>query len=219
LAVAYYAVSGSHLTRGEHDKAIPILLRARQLSIERIQQYRPGVAGMLGLAYARAGRAPEAIPLLEEGVAGTRLTSRRLEPYRRVSLAIGYLANARIVEARVEAEKALHLARSYRSTFTESWALQTLAEITLADDKSDARRALELANQALKRSLLQGTRPLSAHCHLTLGRAYRKARDLRRSEEHLARAVKMYQQMGMPNWLAVSHRPSGSMSSRPGVQV
>ena len=54
-------------------------------------------------------------------------------------------------------------------------------------------------------------RPLVAHCHLGLGKLYRRTGDAAKAEEHLTTAATMYREMGMGFWLekaeARSRRP------------
>jgi hypothetical protein len=44
-------------------------------------------------------------------------------------------------------------------------------------------------------------RPLVAHCHLGLGKLYRRTDKREQAQEHLATAVMMYREMGMQLWL------------------
>jgi hypothetical protein len=44
-------------------------------------------------------------------------------------------------------------------------------------------------------------RPLVAHCHLGLGRLYRRTGDHAKTQEHLTTAITMYREMGMAFWL------------------
>ena len=44
-------------------------------------------------------------------------------------------------------------------------------------------------------------RPLVAHCHLGLGRLYRRTGKRLEAEEHLATATAMYREMDMQFWL------------------
>ena len=44
-------------------------------------------------------------------------------------------------------------------------------------------------------------RPLVAHCHLGLGRLYRRTDEREQAHEHLATATTMYRDMGMTYWL------------------
>ena len=44
-------------------------------------------------------------------------------------------------------------------------------------------------------------RPLVAHCHLGLGKLYRRTGDHVKAEEHLTIATTMYREMDMGFWL------------------
>jgi hypothetical protein len=46
-----------------------------------------------------------------------------------------------------------------------------------------------------------GMRPLMAHCHLGLGKLYRRTGDGDQAQEHLATATTMYREMAMRFWL------------------
>jgi hypothetical protein len=43
--------------------------------------------------------------------------------------------------------------------------------------------------------------PLAAHCHLGLGKLYRRTGDRARATEHLTIATTLYREMGMTFWL------------------
>ena len=45
-------------------------------------------------------------------------------------------------------------------------------------------------------------RPLIAHCHLGLGKLYRRTGRRDQAQEHLTIAATMYHEMGMRFWLA-----------------
>ena len=44
-------------------------------------------------------------------------------------------------------------------------------------------------------------RPLVAHCHLGLGKLYRRTDKREQAQEYLATATTMYREMGMTYWL------------------
>jgi hypothetical protein len=44
-------------------------------------------------------------------------------------------------------------------------------------------------------------RPLIAHCHLGLGKLYRRTGKHEQAQEHLTTATTMYREMGMTYWL------------------
>jgi hypothetical protein len=46
-----------------------------------------------------------------------------------------------------------------------------------------------------------GTPPLVAHCHLGLGKIYRRTGKREQAHEHLTTATTMYREMGMTYWL------------------
>jgi len=46
-----------------------------------------------------------------------------------------------------------------------------------------------------------GIRPLVAHCHLGLGKLYRRTGKRQEAQEHLTTAVTMYREMDMRFWL------------------
>src|SRR5262249_6628036 len=55
--------------------------------------------------------------------------------------------------------------------------------------------------EALTRASELCMRPLVAHCHLGLGKLYRRTGDHAKANEHLTTATAMYREMGMSFWL------------------
>jgi hypothetical protein len=53
--------------------------------------------------------------------------------------------------------------------------------------------------------------PLVAHCHLGLGRPYRRTGDQAKAEEHLTTARAMYQEMDMRFWLEKAETELGGV--------
>jgi hypothetical protein len=58
-----------------------------------------------------------------------------------------------------------------------------------------------MAAEALALAGPLGMRPLVAHCHLGLGKLYRRTDKREQAQEHLATATTMYREMGMTYWL------------------
>jgi tetratricopeptide (TPR) repeat protein len=56
-------------------------------------------------------------------------------------------------------------------------------------------------HQALTLAEELGMRPLVAHCHLGLGKLYRRMGRRQEAQEHLTTATSMYREMGMTYWL------------------
>jgi tetratricopeptide (TPR) repeat protein len=113
-----------------------------------------------------------------------------------------YLGEAYVLADRLEdalecAGRALTLARERGQRGHEARALCLLGEATARRDPPDHakghyREALALAEELRMR-------PLVAHCHLGLGKLYRRAGT--HEQEHVETATTMYCDMGMTYWL------------------
>src|SRR5262249_2394168 len=115
------------------------------------------------------------------------------------NLGEAYLLTARGREAGEAADSALELSRKHQERGHEAWSLRLLAEVAAYDRRaSDAetrfREAIDLGSSLR-------TRPLVAHCHLGLGKLYRRTREREKAQEHLTTATAMYREMGMTYWL------------------
>jgi tetratricopeptide (TPR) repeat protein len=113
-----------------------------------------------------------------------------------------YLAAGLLEEAAAEAARGLALAtvdgaRAYHVPLgrlrAEALALQG-KEPCRDEALSDWGRLIDLATEL-------SMRPELAHCHLGLGKLYRRTGDRVKGQEHLTTAVTMYRQMGMGFWL------------------
>ena len=83
----------------------------------------------------------------------------------------------------------------------EAWGLRLLGEIVSRLDPVDIQQADEHYRQALALADELGMRPLVAHCHLGLGKLYRRTGRDQQAPEHLATATMMYREMHMGFWL------------------
>ena len=68
-------------------------------------------------------------------------------------------------------------------------------------DRFDTERGESHYREALALAEPRGMRPLVAHCHLGLGRLYRRAGKRQEAQEHLGTAITMYREMDMRFWL------------------
>jgi hypothetical protein len=149
-----------------------------------------------------AGRGAEALPLSEAGergfvargiMAGYSIPLRFLaETYRTVG---------RIDDAMRAATRAHEVACLYREIDHEAEALRVLGDVAVAASPTLADVVERHYRGALALATPRGTRPLAAHCHLGLGRLYRRTGSGHQAREHLATATAMYREMGMTYWL------------------
>jgi tetratricopeptide (TPR) repeat protein len=189
-----------HLRRGDLPRAIRVLERG--LNLCRTWQIVfgiPLVAATLGATYALAGRADEALPLVAGAVEEFDRRQTHSWPAH-VLLCAGTtsLSAERIDEADSHAREALALSRRLGARASEAHALRLAGDVASAGGEEDSgdyyREALVLATEL-------GMRPLIAHCHLGLGKLYRRTGDGAKAEEHLATASAMYREMDMGFWL------------------
>jgi tetratricopeptide (TPR) repeat protein len=197
-----------YLWRGDVDKAISVLEHG--LSICRtapVPGLLPIVASLLGSAYALAGRVAEALPLLELAVAQASSMGLMYGHSLWVSLlGEGYLLAGRLEEAHARAEESLSFAQTHRERAYEATALRLLGEIHARRDPPLSESAEGHYHRALALALELGMRPLVAHCHLGLGKLYRRTDKGEQAQQHLATATAMYREMGMTYWLEKAER-------------
>jgi tetratricopeptide (TPR) repeat protein len=203
LIHAFLDLGGVYLRKGEFQKAIPALERALELVQTRdFPIFFLGTAARLGLSYVLSGRIDDALPLLER--ATEHAASDKLLTYPVPAQWIGLVAEAYLLTGRVEeglAERSLNLARARKERGNEAWSLRLLGEIASRREPPDVERAEGSYRQALALAEELGMRPLVAHCHLGLGKLYRRTGKRVQAQEHLAIATTMYREMGMTYWL------------------
>ena len=81
----------------------------------------------------------------------------------------------------------------------EARGLRLLGEATARRDPPE--HADDHYREALALGSELGMRPLVAHCHLGLGKLYRRAGNGQQAQEHLTSAETMYREMDMRFWL------------------
>jgi tetratricopeptide (TPR) repeat protein len=189
------------LRQGDLPKAITTLEKSLALCRQwQLMALFEVIAGHLGAAYTLAGRAAEAIPLLEEAL--ERGQRHWLEPVPSLALAEAYLRADRAQDAGQQAERAFVLARQRGQRGHEAWLRWLLGEIAAHDAAPVSPVAEEHYREALSLATELRMRPLIAHCHRGLGDWYRRSGDRGRAEEHLTTARMLYREMNVKLWLS-----------------
>ena len=124
------------------------------------------------------------------------------------------LFSGRTDEAGRLGPQALELARARKSRGQEAWALHTLGEIAASREPLDTGAAEGLHREALALAVGLGMRPLVAHCHLGLGKLYRRTGKREQAHEHLTTATAMYREMEMRFWLEKAAAEMAELSGR-----
>jgi tetratricopeptide (TPR) repeat protein len=160
------------------------------------------VQAYLGYAYALAGRDAEAMPLL--GASAT--VDRGLHPVLRVTLqGEAHLLAGRVDQAQQCLNRALALADGEEHG-SRAWTLRLAAEVALASGPGHTDQARIRYEEALALGVGMGMRPLQAHCHLGLGKLYRRIGRVDESRAELATTVAMVREMKMAHWLPEAER-------------
>jgi class 3 adenylate cyclase/tetratricopeptide (TPR) repeat protein len=202
LSQAYRALGYVHAVKGELDQAIPLLERALLMSRDwNIRLLSPSCMGFLGYTYTLSGRLGEGLALLADAM--TAFESGVATVFH--SLVAAHSGEACILagrsqEAQRHAERALTLTRQRGERGDEAYALRLLGEIHSQETPPDDERADARYRQAMTLADELGKRPLVAHCHLALGKLYRRT-GKREAQEHLITATTMYREMAMTYWL------------------
>jgi tetratricopeptide (TPR) repeat protein len=201
VAWALDRLGHAYCSRGDAEKAIELSGRSLTLARERdLHNLIQPASASLGAAYTLAGRTGEAVGCLEKAVeAGTSTNS--LEPSTLVSLGHAYLSTGNSEDASRCAREALAACQQRTMRSVEATALNLIGDIATRREPPPLDEAMQHYYQALALADELGMRPLVAHCHLGLGRLYRRTGKLEQAREHLATATTMYREMDMQFWL------------------
>jgi tetratricopeptide (TPR) repeat protein len=204
LTTACAGLGYLYLTQGELAKATSLLergLEATRTGNSRL--WLPRVAAALGMVYSLARRPREGLALLEEAVEqGVTMKMMGGHSLLLIGLGEGYRLADRVADAAGVAEQGLRLARDHGERAYEARALRLLADLALHSDPPAPQRAVEQATRALALAVELELRPLTAHCHLTIGQVGTLDGRTESAERHLRTAAALFREMNMTLWLS-----------------
>jgi class 3 adenylate cyclase/tetratricopeptide (TPR) repeat protein len=156
---------------------------------------------VLGDAYAAAGRASEAVPLVQEAIQLQESAAAFVDRALWIrTLGEAYRQAGQLGEAERTAHTALEFARRNGEQANEAWTRFLFGEIAAdGEDYEAARRHLEQARELAARL---GIRPLVAQCHFRLAAVARRAGAKDEARGHLQTATQMFAEMDMHAALA-----------------
>jgi tetratricopeptide (TPR) repeat protein len=162
----------------------------------------PGHDGALGHAYGGSGRLEEGLSLLQQALALYESEGIGYEQVISVvHLGEAYLLADRVEDARACADRAATLARARGERGYEAHARRLLGEVAARSGPGGVPEAEAHYRQALASAEELDMRPLAAHCHVGLGKLYRRTGKLAQAEERLTVGTTMYREMNMRFWL------------------
>jgi tetratricopeptide (TPR) repeat protein len=217
LAVASFNSGKAHMFRGDWE-------RARSLVEHGVSEYRSGgisigfaeVVALSSWILAQLGEAEDALARLREGEwlierdAAQGVVFQCVPTYRalgRAALLLGRLDEARRLS---------DCARRYseRQPGFAAHTLHLMGDIATHPDCFEPQSGKDHYEKALALAEPLGMRPLVAHCHLGLGKLYRRTGSHERAHDHLTRATAMYRDMGMEFWLRQAAAEMGGGDQR-----
>ena len=154
------------------------------------------------MVYALAGRAAEALPLLDQ-------TLERVAPGSHVifqaqvltELSEALLLVGRVAEASALAGQLLELSHTHTGRGYQAHACRLLGEIATRCEPPDVEQAAPHYHQALALAEEIGMRPLQAHCHHGLGTLYATTGRREQARAELSAAMTLYRAMDMTFWI------------------
>jgi tetratricopeptide (TPR) repeat protein len=203
LIFAYLNLSHLHSVRGQLDQTSRLLERAVEEARDRdITMWAPVMTASLGYMHARSGRSTEGISRLKQALTAFEASGYGyLHSISVAQLGEAYLLAGNVEDASTCAERAVMLSRMRGERGHEAWSLRLLGDIASYRNGPGEVTAEGPYLTARDLALELGMRPLIAHCHLGLGKLYRRTGQHAQAQEHLTTATTMYREMGMTYWL------------------
>jgi class 3 adenylate cyclase/tetratricopeptide (TPR) repeat protein len=189
--------------RGQLERAVPLLSHSLDICRQaQLAVWQPVPSAVLGLCLVLADRKAEGLALLEDGVRQSeRLGVKAYLARWTTHLGEGLLVAGDVRRARAVAERALELARTHGERGHEAAARRLLGDVAALGDPDDPDRAAVHYGAALRLAEELGMRPLQARTHLAVGQLLRRRGELPEAEEHIARAMVLFSDLGMRFWL------------------
>jgi tetratricopeptide (TPR) repeat protein len=212
---------GVLLRRRDFERSIPILDRAYTLYEEkRIKLLSPLSAASLGYAIAQTGGLSRGIALLENAIS----SARRLADKNELSMQLNWLAQSYFSAGQTNkaiscASRALELAERYGEGGHEGWALWALGDIRAGATEPLDPVALRHVRQAQAIAVARHMAPLAAHCHVSLGKIYRRQRSLELAHREFAAAISRYRELDMGRWLELAESEAERIQNAPLLEL
>jgi class 3 adenylate cyclase/tetratricopeptide (TPR) repeat protein len=197
VANAHFGLGVVMLRRGRFVEAASHLERTSAVDREfGFREYVIPVQPLLASAYAGAGRPTDAHAMLNASRESLGTVPHTQTRIGEAALAVGVLS-----EARQHAEVGLEFSRQQTARGDEAWSLYLLGAINAAEEPASVAAAENYYRQSLALAEVLSMRPLIAHCHLGLGKLYRRTGKGEQARDHLTTATTMYREMDMRFWL------------------
>ena len=200
---AHFAGSMPHLLRGDWAKAATMVEHwIAMLRTGNVAIHLPWAIAASAWTLAQLGETDQALQRVQEaeellerqaahGIVGHR--GWAYQAVGRACLQLGQLDQARQLAQRA-------VGTSQHQTGFAAHALHLLGDLAFQPDRFDPENSAAHYREALALAQKHGMRPLIAHCHLGLGKAYNRM-GRPEARKNFATATTMYREMDMTYWL------------------
>jgi class 3 adenylate cyclase/tetratricopeptide (TPR) repeat protein len=213
VGMAHRAAGMLHLLKGDWAKARSLLEHG--IAVVRtgnVVVLLPTAVASSAWVLAQLGEATEALNRVREGEQLFERQAARgtvaLRGWAYHSLGRACLLLGRLDEARRLGDRAVEFSPGQPGFAAH--ALHLLGDIATHPDRFDAESGEAYYRQALALAEPRGMRPLVAHCHLGLGKLYRRTGKRDQAREHLTASTTMYREMDMAFWLEKADAEMGA---------
>ena len=200
---AHFAGAMPHLLRGDWAKAATMVEHwIAMLRTGNVAIHLPWAIAASAWTLAQLGETDQALQRVQEAEellerqAAHGIVGHRGWAYQAVGRAC--LQLGRLDQARQLAERAV--GTSQHQTGFAAHALHLLGDLAFQPDRFDPENSAAHYREALALAQKHGMRPLIAHCHLGLGKAYNRM-GRPEARKNFATATTMYREMDMTYWL------------------
>ena len=202
---AYYAASMLHVLKGDWAKAqSSVEYGMAMLRTGNVADLLPWAVAASAWVLAQLGEISEALNRVDEAKTLLDWQAKRglvgchcgwaYHAVSRACLLLGWVDEARrLGDCAVESSR--------RQPGFTAHALRLLGDIATHPDRLDVESGAAHYREALALANLHNMRPLVAHCHLGLGKLYRRMGETGRARENFTNATAMYCEMEMGFWL------------------
>jgi tetratricopeptide (TPR) repeat protein len=204
ISVAYPAAAVPHVIKGDWEMARSLMETMFGTQGARDVGVTANYFTLSAWILAQLGGAREALQGLRE--AEQRVEREQAKGGSSVYSAWNYhalgracLLLGRLDDARRNADHAVETSSSQPGF--AAYALHLIGDVVTHPDQFDPKSGETYYRQALALAEPRGMRPLVAHCHLGLGKHYRRTCRSEQAREWLNLATKKYREMDMTYWL------------------
>ena len=200
FVVVYNFISLAHLRQGKLEPAFKML----EQSYEQCRQYKVRThfsytMGNLGYAYLLSDEPGRALAVLEEGAQKENLDAASFwVAHPLIVLAEAYRVIGKTKLANETIFRALELANSREERTLEAWAMPVMAEINA--DMGEIDQAIDWYRRGLSQASEFSMLPLTAHCHLGLGKLLFKNGHTEKARTEINTAIDLYRSMDISLW-------------------